>query len=402
MSCAPDNAGAKPITLRTLVLGIGFGVALGVVLDRALLEPSSDFRNATKAKQQIEAHYLGGIDNDDLERGAIKGMVGTLDDNSEVLTPQAYERLLKESQGSFVGVGLEIELKQGFFTVLSTLNNSPAASQDIQPGDRIKTVDGQSLKGKLLSELIALLRGRQNTEVTIGFSREADNQASESQFELTLKRTKLTGVYLQTELVAESVMHLKATQCYDGLADDLVEAVQDQRNPPITGLILDLRNNPGGTLTCAVATADLFLNSGTIVTTSTAAQLSKAKSTVTYSAESVTPLDTLPTVVLVNAGTASAAEIVAGALQDHGRAKILGSQTFAKGTVQTLLPPLANGSALKITTGIYHTPNGRTFSTQGLVPDVLLAEGESAVPKALELLTEPSLLRTPQPQGDAG
>jgi carboxyl-terminal processing protease len=199
-------------------------------------------------------------------------------------------------------------------------------------------------------------------------------------------------------MVAERVMHVKAAQCYDGLAEDLVRAVTAHKNPPITGLILDLRNNPGGTLNCAVATADLFLDSGKIVTTAAAQLLPEAAGAVTYPAGPTTPLKALPTVILVNAGTASAAEIIAGALQDHGRAKIVGSQTFAKGTVQSLLPPLANGSALKITTGIYLTPNGRTFNEQGLVPDVLLTEGESAVTRALAMLAKPSLVQTSELQ----
>lgn len=401
MSGASDNPVAKPITLRTLGLGISFGVALGIVLDRAALEPPSDSQNFQRAKQQIHEHYLGGIDNVALERGAIKGMVDTLDDHSELLTPEAYERLLKESQGSFVGVGLEIGLEQGFFTVLSTLDSSPAAARDIRPGDRIKTVNGKAVKGKLLSELIALLRGKQDTEVTIGFSRKINSQAPESQFELTLKRTKLTGVYLQTELVAESVMHLKAAQCYDGLAEDLVRAVRAHKSPPINGLILDLRNNPGGTLNCAVATADLFLDSDNIVTTAGAELLPEAEGAVTYPAGPATPLKALPTVILVNAGTASAAEIIAGALQDHGRAKIVGSQTFAKGTVQTLLPPLPNGSAIKITSAVYLTPNGRAFSKQGLMPDILLAKGESAVAKALEILAQSPLELTSEPKTNA-
>ena len=158
----------------------------------------------------------------------------------------------------------------------------------------------------------------------------------------------------------------------------------------------------GGTLNCAVATADLFLHSGQIVTTATTELPPEAENSVAYSAGHETPLQALPTVVLVNAGTASAAEIIAGALQDQGRAKVVGSQTFAKGTVQTLLPPLANGSVLKITTGIYLTPNGRTFSAQGLMPDVLLAEGESAVTKALSILTQSLRPSAPTAQGDAG
>jgi len=392
----------RPITRRTLTLGIVFGVALGIVLDRAAVMPSPDLQSLQRAKQQIHEHYLGGIDGSVLERGAIRGMIGSLDDYSEVLTPEAYERLLKESQGGFVGVGLEITLEDGFFTVLSTLDNSPAASQDIRPGDLIKTVNGEAVKGKLLSELVGLLRGEQDTDVAIGFSRRSMTAGAAYQFELILKRSKLTGVYLQSQMVAEEIMHLKATQCYDGLAEDLVRAVQAQTSPQVAGLILDLRNNPGGTLNCAVATADLFLHSGQIVTTATTELPPEAENSVAYSAGHETPLQALPTVVLVNAGTASAAEIIAGALQDQGRAKVVGSQTFAKGTVQTLLPPLANGSVLKITTGIYLTPNGRTFSAQGLMPDVLLAEGESAVTKALSILTQSLRPSAPTAQGDAG
>jgi len=392
---------SKPITRRTLGLGVAFGIALGMVLDLAAVQPLPHFQNLEKAKQQIREHYPGGFNNSSLERGAIRGMVSTLDEHSELLTPEAYERRLKESQGSFVGVGLEIGLEQGFFTVLSTLDNSPAAAQEIRPGDRITTVDGETVKGKLLSELIALLRGEQDTRVTIGFLRGSNAQSPDSQFEITLTRTKLTSVYLQTQLIAQNVMHAKVAQCYDGLAEDLVSAVPAQRTSPIKGLILDLRNNPGGTLTCAVATTDLFLDEGDIVTTTATELLPEAENAKNYAARRETPFKDLPTVVLVNAGTASAAEIIAGALQDHGRAKIVGSRTFAKGTVQTLLPPLPNGSALKITTGIYLTPMGRTFSQQGLLPDVLLAEDESAIDSALTILAEPALIQKPELRDDA-
>lgn len=398
---ASTSGSHRPITLRTLGLGIAFGIALGLVWGEVLKKSPPPFHSFDNAKEQIQEHYLRDLDSAQLEQAAIQGMVSQLDEHSELLTPDAYQRLLQESQGSFVGIGLEIGLEDGYFTVLRVLEASPAAAQDIRPGDRIISVDDAPVKGKLLSELIRLLRGEKDTRVTVGFTRLNGIASGPNPFTLTLTRNKLQGAYLQTQGLDGDIAYLKATQCYDGLAQDLMKVVTSSTNPAVRGLILDLRNNPGGTLTCAVETADLFLNRGNIVTTATAANLAESDNTRPYPAELKAPLHSLPTVVLVNAGTASAAEIIAGALQDQNAATVIGSQTFGKGTVQTLLPPLPNGSAMKVTTAIYFTPKGRRFSEQGLVPDVLLQEDESAVTKALAILSQTKPAKDQKPQGDA-
>jgi carboxyl-terminal processing protease len=334
-----------------------------------------------RAVQQINAHYIVEPRQEKLERGAINGMVGTLDDYSELLSPEAYERLLANAEGSFAGVGIEIGLRQDYFTVLRIIPESPAAMSGIDVGDRITSVDGISTKGLLLSEVIETLRGPEGSRVNLILRRtEPSDPTSSTPFgvdiELSLIRAKLTGAYLQTRLIDNNVAYVHATQCYDTLAKDIQRAINNMSDATLRGLILDLRSNPGGTLLCAVGTVDLFLASGAIVAIQDSRTSKSNENLRTYNASSNTPFPDLPLAVLVNGSTASAAEIIAGALQDRARATILGSKTFAKGTVQTLLPPLPNGSVLKITTARYLTPLGRSFDQEGLVPDKLVETDE--------------------------
>jgi carboxyl-terminal processing protease len=334
-----------------------------------------------RAVQQINAHYIVEPRQEKLERGAINGMVGTLDDYSELLSPEAYERLLANAEGSFAGVGIEIGLRQDYFTVLRIIPESPAAMSGIDLGDRITSVDGISTKGLLLSEVIETLRGPEGSRVNLILRRtEPSDPTSSTPFgvdiELSLIRAKLTGAYLQTRLIDNNVAYVHATQCYDTLAKDIQRAINNMSDATLRGLILDLRSNPGGTLLCAVGTVDLFLASGAIVAIQDSRTSKSNENLRTYNASSNTPFPDLPLAVLVNGSTASAAEIIAGALQDRARATILGSKTFAKGTVQTLLPPLPNGSVLKITTARYLTPLGRSFDQEGLVPDKLVETDE--------------------------
>jgi carboxyl-terminal processing protease len=334
-----------------------------------------------RAVQQINAHYIVEPRQEKLERGAINGMVGTLDDYSELLSPEAYERLLANAEGSFAGVGIEIGLRQDYFTVLRIIPESPAAMSGIDLGDRITSVDGISTKGLLLSEVIETLRGPEGSRVNLILRRtEPSDPTSSTPFgvdiELSLIRAKLTGAYLQTRLIDNNVAYVHATQCYETLAKDIQRAINNMSDATLRGLILDLRSNPGGTLLCAVGTVDLFLASGAIVAIQDSRTSKSNENLRTYNASSNTPFPDLPLAVLVNGSTASAAEIIAGALQDRARATILGSKTFAKGTVQTLLPPLPNGSVLKITTARYLTPLGRSFDQEGLVPDKLVETDE--------------------------
>jgi carboxyl-terminal processing protease len=346
-----------------------------------------------RAVQQIIEHYIVEPDRDGLERAAINGMVGTLDDYSELLSPEAYQRLLTNAEGTFAGIGIEIGLRQDLFTVLRIIPQSPAAASVVQVGDRIKAVDGNTMQGLLLTEVIDKLRGPAGSRVNLVLSRAQRARHTNGEpvvidIELTLVRQTLDGAYLDIRLTENNVVYVRATQCYDAMASDIQRAISTVSEAPLKGIILDLRSNPGGTLTCAVGTVDLFLTSGTVVTIQDKRTPEDQAPSRAFTATSDTPFPELPLAILVNGSTASAAEIIAGALQDHGRATILGSQTFAKGTVQTLLPPLPNGSALKITTARYLTPLGRSFDQEGLVPDKLVENDDNgAIAAAVSALT---------------
>ncbi|MFL2522342.1 MAG: S41 family peptidase [Candidatus Azotimanducaceae bacterium] len=378
---------------RTLLLGGLLAFIAGIAANQQFGIRTAPIDSFERAVQQIIEHYIVEPDRDGLERAAINGMVGTLDDYSELLSPEAYQRLLTNAEGTFAGIGIEIGLRQDLFTVLRIIPQSPAAASVVQVGDRIKAVDGNTMQGLLLTEVIDKLRGPAGSRVNLVLSRAQRARHTNGEpvvidIELTLVRQTLDGAYLDIRLTENNVAYVRATQCYDAMASDIQRAISTVSEAPLKGIILDLRSNPGGTLTCAVGTVDLFLTSGTVVTIQDNRTPEDQAPSRAFTATSDTPFPELPLAILVNGSTASAAEIIAGALQDHGRATILGSQTFAKGTVQTLLPPLPNGSALKITTARYLTPLGRSFDQEGLVPDKLVEnEDNGAIAAAVSALT---------------
>ena len=378
---------------RTLLLGGLLAFIAGIAANQQFGIRTAPIDSFERAVQQIIEHYIVEPDLDGLERAAINGMVGTLDDYSELLSPEAYQRLLTNAEGTFAGIGIEIGLRQDLFTVLRIIPQSPAAASVVQVGDRIKAVDGNTMQGLLLTEVIDKLRGPAGSRVNLVLSRAQRARHTNGEpvvidIELTLVRQTLDGAYLDIRLTKNNVAYVRATQCYDAMASDIQRAISTVSEAPLKGIILDLRSNPGGTLTCAVGTVDLFLTSGTVVTIQDNRTPEDQAPSRAFTATSDTPFPELPLAILVNGSTASAAEIIAGALQDHGRATILGSQTFAKGTVQTLLPPLPNGSALKITTARYLTPLGRSFDQEGLVPDKLVENDDNgAIAAAVSALT---------------
>ena len=378
---------------RTLLLGGLLAFIAGIAANQQFGIRTAPIDSFERAVQQIIEHYIVEPDRDGLERAAINGMVGTLDDYSELLSPEAYQRLLTNAEGTFAGIGIEIGLRQDLFTVLRIIPQSPAAASVVQVGDRIKAVDGNTMQGLLLTEVIDKLRGPAGSRVNLVLSRAQRARHTNGEpvvidIELTLVRQTLDGAYLDIRLTENNVAYVRATQCYDAMASDIQRAISSVSEAPLKGIILDLRSNPGGTLTCAVGTVDLFLTSGTVVTIQDNRTPEDQAPSRAFTATSDTPFPELPLAILVNGSTASAAEIIAGALQDHGRATILGSQTFAKGTVQTLLPPLPNGSALKITTARYLTPLGRSFDQEGLVPDKLVENDDNgAIAAAVSALT---------------
>ena len=367
---------------RTILLGGLLAFIAGIAANQQFGIRTAPIDSFERAVQQIIEHYIVEPDRDGLERAAINGMVGTLDDYSELLSPEAYQRLLTNAEGTFAGIGIEIGLRQDLFTVLRIIPQSPAAASVVQVGDRIKAVDGNTIQGLLLTEVIDKLRGPAGSRVNLVLSRAQRARHTNGEpvvidIELTLVRQTLDGAYLDIRLTENNVVYVRATQCYDAMASDIQRAISTVSEAPLKGIVLDLRSNPGGTLTCAVGTVDLFLTSGTVVTIQDKRTPEDQAPSRAFTATSDTPFPELPLAILVNGSTASAAEIIAGALQDHGRATILGSQTFAKGTVQTLLPPLPNGSALKITTARYLTPLGRSFDQEGLVPDKLVENDDN-------------------------
>ena len=378
---------------RTILLGGLLAFIAGVAANQQFGIRTAPTDSFERAIQQIIEHYIVEPDRDGLERAAINGMVGTLDDYSELLSPEAYQRLLTNAEGTFAGIGIEIGLRQDLFTVLRIIPQSPAAASVVQVGDRIKAVDGNTIQGLLLTEVIDKLRGPAGSRVNLVLSRAQRARHTNGEpvvidIGLTLVRQTLDGAYLDIRLTENNVAYVRATQCYDAMASDIQRAISTVSEAPLKGIILDLRSNPGGTLTCAVGTVDLFLISGTVVTIQDNRTPEDQAPSRAFTATSDTPFPELPLAILVNGSTASAAEIIAGALQDHGRATILGSQTFAKGTVQTLLPPLPNGSALKITTARYLTPLGRSFDQEGLVPDELVENDDNgAIAAAVSALT---------------
>ena len=378
---------------RTILLGGLLAFIAGIAANQQFGIRTAPIDSFERAVQQIIEHYIVEPDRDGLERAAINGMVGTLDDYSELLSPEAYQRLLTNAEGTFAGIGIEIGLRQDLFTVLRIIPQSPAAASVVQVGDRIKAVDGNTMQGLLLTEVIDKLRGPAGSRVNLVLSRAQRARHTNGEpvvidIELTLVRQTLDGAYLDIRLTENNVVYVRATQCYDAMASDIQRAISTVSEAPLKGIILDLRSNPGGTLTCAVGTVDLFLTSGTVVTIQDNRTPEDQAPSRAFTATSDTPFPELPLAILVNGSTASAAEIIAGALQDHGRATILGSQTFAKGTVQTLLPPLPNGSALKITTARYLTPLGRSFDQEGLVPDELVENDDNgAITAAVSALT---------------
>ena len=377
------------VSRRTLVLGVLCGLVVGMLLHRSLMDESAllrhqSLRSVDQATDQLIQHYQAPLNQSTLSEAAIQGMVNRLDEYSQVLDAQAYARLKASTRGTFAGVGIQVGLRNGNFAVLSLLQDSPAAAANIQVGDVITKIDGAAVTGWQLSRVVDQLRGSSGSAVSLELQRSVPCGPPDRTvgIAVVVVRQKLEAVYLHTRLLENRIAYVRADQCYDTLAEDLTAAVttltesaaDNRSDTAVQGLVLDLRANPGGSLICAVTSVDLFIDSGTIATTE------GHRGTESYDATSYTPFASTPLVVLVDGGTASAAEIIAGALQDYGRATIVGGQTFGKGSVQTLLPPLANGSALKITTAHYRTPKGRGFSEVGLMPDVAVNSlDESAV-----------------------
>jgi len=317
----------------------------------------------------VQQNYVENIDTQEAIEGAIKGMLSSLDPHSSYLKPDDFKELQVETKGSFSGIGIEITIRDDMLTVVSPIEDTPAFKAGIQAGDRIIKIEDDSTKDMSLIEAVKKLRGPKGSKVTISIHREGWTDLQE----FTIIRDVIPIYSVRSNFLEKGYGYVRITNFQRNTSQDLQDAINEllQENK-LKGLILDLRNNPGGLLDSSVKVADLFLDEGIIVSTKGRLQDQNME----FSAHSGGPEYDFPIVVLINGGTASASEIVAGALQDHKRALILGSQSFGKGSVQTIIP-MNDGAGLRLTTARYYTPNGISIQATGITPDVLVPAVES-------------------------
>jgi carboxyl-terminal processing protease len=315
----------------------------------------------------VERNYVEPVKPNILINGAINGMLETLDPHSSYMNPEIYKEMQSETRGAFGGIGFEITIRDKVLTVVAPIEDTPASRAGIQSGDLILRIDGKSTKDMTLMDAVKLMRGPQGTQVTITVMRQGFTEPQD----FALTRAVIPIRSIRSKVLEPGYGYLKISQFIERTFPDMEAALNklESQEKPLKGLILDLRNNPGGLLEQAVKVADCFLDSGMIVYTEGRVEGQKMK----FFVQKKEKVREYPMIVLVNGGSASASEIVAGALQDHGRAVILGSQTFGKGSVQTIIP-LEDGSALRLTTARYFTPNGRSIQAQGISPDIAASD----------------------------
>ncbi len=352
-----------------VVLGVSVSIGTGVLAgkpDNAQLLPLDELRTFTDVFARVKNDYVEPVADKVLLENAIRGMIAGLDPHSAYLDENEFKELQVGTTGEFGGLGIEVGMEDGFVKVISPIDDTPAQRAGVQAGDLIIRLDDTPVKGMSLSDAVNMMRGKPGTPIRLTIVREG----AQKPIELSVKRAIIHVKSVKSRLLEKGYGYLRISQFQSKTADNLMQAMEDlkkQNGGALKGLVLDLRNNPGGVLDGAVAVSDAFLNDGLIVYTKGRVDDSDLR----FTARPGDVLNGAPLVVLVNQGSASASEIVAGALQDDKRALIVGSKTFGKGSVQTILP-LNNGGAVKLTTARYYTPSGRSIQAQGITPDIQL------------------------------
>ncbi|MSQ19570.1 MAG: S41 family peptidase [Betaproteobacteria bacterium] len=346
--------------------------------------PVDELRNFAEVFGAIKSNYVEPVEDRRLINEAITGMLTGLDPHSVYLDREAFKELQVGTQGRFGGLGIEVGMEDGFVKVISPIEDTPAFRAGIKPGDLIIKLDDTPVKGMTLNDAIKRMRGRPKTSITLTISRKGENQP----VVVTLVREEIQVQSVKSKIVEPGYGYVRVAQFQEQTGEDMVRhLVRLFKEGPMKGLVLDLRNDPGGLLNGAVGISAAFLSSKALVV-STDGRTEDAKRKYIASPEDYVRsrnddflrnlpaiAKTVPMVVLVNGGSASASEIVAGALQDHKRATIMGSQTFGKGSVQTIMP-LGNGTAIKLTTARYFTPSGRSIQAKGVSPDILVEDSD--------------------------
>ena len=361
---------------RRWVRALWWGALLSVLLwsgSRLVTRVSAIAKDAydnievfTNVLTLVQRNYVDPVTTKQLIEGAITGMMNALDPHSAYLPPESYRELQVDTRGTFGGLGIEITIRNNVLTVVSPIEDTPAYRAGIRSGDQIIKIDDEFTKDMSLVDAVRRMRGSPGTKVRLTIRREGVAKP----IDLTLTREIIKIQSVKARLLEKGYAYVRLTSFQERTDADLQKALaklEQDNGAPLQGLVLDLRNNPGGLLTQAIKVADEFIDSGLVVYTDGRLDTQKQK----YFAHKAGSRTDFPMIVLVNGGSASASEIVAGALQDHKRALVLGTQTFGKGSVQTILP-LDENSAIRITTARYYTPNGRSIQATGITPDIIL------------------------------
>ena len=344
--------------LLLFFLAVTFGQ--GMATDEERYSPLKRF---SQVLDLVERYYVQDVDRNEMIQGAINGMLQQLDPHSSFMSQDAFREMQIDTSGEFTGIGIEISVVDGKLTVVSPIEDTPAFREGLRSGDHILEIDGQSTQDITIMDAVKLIRGPRGTSVELTIFSKDDAAPRK----VTIVRDVIPVHTVKLFELESGILLIRLTSFKETTMDDMRAAFEKNGAAEYTGLILDLRNNPGGLLNQAVAVADAFLSEGRIVYTEGKA----SQSEMNFEASRAVVDGETPMVVLINAGSASASEIVAGALQDHDRALILGERTFGKGSVQTIIP-LSDGSGIKLTTALYFTPSGRSIQAKGIDPDILV------------------------------
>jgi carboxyl-terminal processing protease len=356
---------------------IALGMGLGIVTAVGLLPQAQGANNSNIYKQfdlfadaydHVRANYVRPVTDSELISGAIEGMVSSLDPHSGYMDPRAWADMQVTTRGEFGGVGIEVTMEDGLIRVISPIDDTPAARAGIKTGDYIAAINGESIQGMGLNDAIDKMRGPAGSKVTLTILRQGEHQS----FDVQLNRAVIHVAAIKSHAEGD-IGYIRITSFNEETTRNLEQAVRELKRqiPNIKGYVVDMRNNPGGLLEQAIQVSDDFLNRGEIVST----RGRRPDDTQRANARPGDITDGKPIVVLINAGTASASEIVAGALQDNRRATIVGMTSFGKGSVQTIFPLGEGGGALRLTTARYYTPSGRSIQAEGIVPTISVAQG---------------------------
>jgi len=377
------------LVLTGLVAGVLVSIGHGVFAERESSQatlPVEELRTFSDVFGRIKNDYVVEVDDKELIENAIRGMLSGLDPHSSYLDAEQFTELQVGTTGQFGGLGIEVGMENGFVKVIAPIDDTPAQRAGVEAGDLVIRLDDTPVKGMTLNDAVKVMRGKPGSDIELTIVREGLDQP----LKITITRDIIKVKSVRARMLEPGFGYLRISQFQSKSAENMVDAIEDlkkENKGPLQGLVLDLRNNPGGVLNGAVAVSDAFLKKGMIVYT----EGRIADSRLRFNATPDDVIDGAPLVVLVNQGSASASEIVAGALQDHKRAIIVGVKTFGKGSVQTILP-LSSESALKLTTARYYTPSGKSIQAEGITPDIELESIKVAsVERNIEPLKEADL-----------